>query len=154
MYLCDGLLQHFGDLDNECMPNADFGLLGLKVFVDDAAGEEAVPLISHAPLVDHEPGDEPGALQDIDGDDGDGAADAVYPETRQSLQNARALKVPFVTVRVDLFTVTAPTPKANASVKEVTVIATPACFRVNPMRSSRLKLPVATSFFKFRFFQH
>ena len=60
----------------------------VEVLVHDA-GDEAVAEGLYAHLVEGEEGDEPGGLQDEDGGDADGAADAEHLQAGQDLKNAR-----------------------------------------------------------------
>ena len=53
----------------------------------EAAGEEAVAQGLDAHLVEGEEGHEPGGLQDEDGGDADGAADAEHFQAGQDLQS-------------------------------------------------------------------
>ena len=113
------------------------------MFSGETAGQEAISLLSDSPLVQYEPGQEPGDLKHEDAGQTYGGEHTERPKSRNVLKticsktenngtgnlqeyfNQNTKKV--------LLTVKYPTPKARMSVTLVTVIDTPACLIVSEM---------------------
>ena len=106
-------------------------------------------------LVQSQTSDEPRSLKKEYGTDGEGATDTKRLKARQNLKlfpsfiimncDMKQWMVVSITLVRWTQTVTAPTPKAQTSVREVTVMATPAFLIVCPILSVRGRVDFCSS---------